>query len=81
MVNNPHHRLTVLYEKIQRVLARMPREAAYRTSTETIIAERQAVVLAVSQAPLLVQLSESAVWDTRTGSSRTLGLGRQEHSD
>ena len=47
MVNNPHHRLTVLYEKIQRVLAKMPADAAYRTSTETIVSERRAAVLAV----------------------------------
>ncbi|XP_043216887.1 NADH dehydrogenase [ubiquinone] 1 alpha subcomplex subunit 5-like isoform X2 [Amphibalanus amphitrite] len=46
VVNNPHHRLTVLYEKIQRVLAKMPADASYRTSTETIVSERQAAVQA-----------------------------------
>ena len=49
VVNNPHHRLTVLYEKIQRVLAKMPADAAYRTSTETIVAERHAAVQAVRE--------------------------------
>ncbi|XP_037077846.1 NADH dehydrogenase [ubiquinone] 1 alpha subcomplex subunit 5-like [Pollicipes pollicipes] len=54
VVNNPHHRLTVLYEKIQRVLVRMPQEAAYRRSTEAIVAERQAVLQAEKD-PVMVE--------------------------
>lgn len=45
---NPHHTLGVLYNKILRVVQKMPENAAYRKHTEVLITERNKIVLAVS---------------------------------
>ena len=37
---NPHHNLTVLYEKLLRVLAQMPDTAAYKKTTKLLVDER-----------------------------------------
>lgn len=41
---NPHHTLESLYGKIQRVLSKMPKNAAYRHFTEKIIKERSDIL-------------------------------------
>ena len=38
-----------LYDKILRTVARMPQDAVYRTSTESIVKDRLAIVRAVSK--------------------------------
>ena len=37
---NPHHNLTVLYDKLLRVLSQMPDTAAYKKTTKTLVDER-----------------------------------------
>lgn len=45
---NPHHTLGVLYNKILRVVQKMPADASYRKHTEVMINERNSIILAVS---------------------------------
>ncbi|XP_076313564.1 NADH dehydrogenase (ubiquinone) subunit ND-13B isoform X1 [Tachypleus tridentatus] len=44
VAKNPHHTLSVLYNKILRALKKMPQEAAYRKHTEEIVKGRLTVV-------------------------------------
>lgn len=46
--SNPHHTLGVLYNKILSVVQKMPANTPYRTHTETLVNERNKIVLAVS---------------------------------
>ncbi|XP_050030648.1 NADH dehydrogenase [ubiquinone] 1 alpha subcomplex subunit 5 [Dermacentor andersoni] len=41
---NPHHELTIVYNKILRALAKLPESAAYRRYTEQIVNERLSLV-------------------------------------
>lgn len=40
VAKNPHHSLTVMYEKILRTLDKMPDQAAYKQHTKKIVEER-----------------------------------------
>ena len=48
VATNPHHTLGVLYNKILRVVQKMPSDAAYRKHTEVIVNERNKIAQAVS---------------------------------
>ncbi|XP_077295909.1 NADH dehydrogenase (ubiquinone) subunit ND-13B isoform X1 [Arctopsyche grandis] len=52
---NPHHNLSVLYNKILRTLQQMPETAAYRKYTEQIINERSAVL---KQTPIVAEVEK-----------------------
>lgn len=47
VAKNPHHSLTVLYEKILRTLDKMPDQASYKQHTKKIVEERFAHVKTV----------------------------------
>ena len=40
VATNPHHNLTVLYDKLLKVLSQMPEQAAYKQTTKTLVEER-----------------------------------------
>ncbi|XP_065344545.1 NADH dehydrogenase [ubiquinone] 1 alpha subcomplex subunit 5 [Cloeon dipterum] len=44
VAKNPHHTLSVLYNKIQRALLQMPEQSAYRKHTSEIISTRSKLV-------------------------------------
>lgn len=50
VAKNPHHSLTVLYEKILRTLDKMPDQAGYKQHTKKIVDERLGLVKTVKDA-------------------------------
>lgn len=50
VAKNPHHSLTVLYEKILRTLDKMPDSAAYKQHTKKLVDERFSLVKSVKDA-------------------------------
>ncbi len=44
VAKNPHHQLSVLYNKTLRTLSKMPEDAAYRRYTQQIVNDRLEVV-------------------------------------
>lgn len=50
VAKNPHHSLTVLYEKILSTLEKMPDQAAYKHHTKKLVEERYDLVKKVKDA-------------------------------
>lgn len=47
VAKNPHHSLTVLYEKILKTLDKMPDQAAYKQHTKQLVTERLSLVKSI----------------------------------
>ena len=47
---NPHHNLTVLYDKLLKVLSQMPDTAAYKQNTKALVDQRLNLVKTVKDA-------------------------------
>jgi hypothetical protein len=57
VVQNPEHHLRVLYNKILRIMKKIPADAAYRKYTETLVQQRLQCIIDVS--PVRIRLCES----------------------
>ncbi|KAH3777767.1 NADH dehydrogenase [ubiquinone] 1 alpha subcomplex subunit 5-like [Dreissena polymorpha] len=76
-LENPHEKLTLWYERILRVLSKMPPQAAYRVNTEAIVKNRLALVKTTPDiAALEKQINCGSIEEVFRQAERELFLAR-----